>query len=382
MARALALAGSILSLGLIAGSVAAQPAPPPIGDGPRVYIGSHGNAIYSARLDAKTGRLSEVTEVAQVERPTWLVTDPERPLLYSVSETGNNGKEQGGVLSLAIDPATGKLTPISKVASGGGGATHLTYDPRLHAVFVGNFGGGAVSTAQVGADGALSSVTSVQINFGSGPLPRQNRPHAHGVVVDPSGHYLLSPDMGADRIFVYRYDPATQALSPAAQPFEQTPAGSGPRHLVFSPDGRFAYLDTELSAEVRVFSWDATTGRLHPVQALSIDNPDFKGEKSAAEIAISKDGRFIYVSNRGENTLLVYAVNPRDGTLTKLQELACGGEVPWSFAIDPSGRWLLTANETSSNITVFAIDQATGKLADTGQSVAAPKPVVFAFYPK
>ena len=273
-------------------------------------------AIFSVRLDLKTGHLSDLKLAAQIERPTWLMLDPKRPVLYAVSETGNDGKAQGGVYSFAVDRRSGRLKLINRVASGGGGATHLTYDTRLNTVFVGNFGGGQVGAFPVKPNGALSPLSSMQTDYGHGPHPRQTMAHAHGVTVDPSGHFLLSADMGADRIFVYRFDAATKTLTPAPKPFEQMPAGSGPRHLVFSPDGRFAFLDTELSAQIVSFRWDAQAGRLTQIQSQAIDKPAFKGEKSAAEVAVSRDGRFVYVSNRGENSLQVYAVDQKSGRLS------------------------------------------------------------------
>ena len=364
----------------LVGAHAAEPS------GYTVFIGTHGGngpgeGIFSVRLDPKTGHLSDLKLAARIERPTWLVLDPKSPVLYAVSETGNDGKAQGGVYSFAVDGATATLKLINRVASGGGGATHLTYDPRLNTVFVGNFGGGQVGAFPVKPDGGLNPLSSMQTDYGHGPHPRQTMAHAHGVTVDPSGHFVLSADMGADRVFIYRFDAATKKLSPAAAPFLQMPAGSGPRHLVFSPDGRFAFLDTELSAQIVSFRWDAQAGRLQQIQSQPIDKPSFKGEKSAAEIAVSHDGRFVYVSNRGENSLEVYTVDQRSGRLTQLQDIPGGGAIPWSFGIDPSGHWMIVANEPTSSIAVFRIDPGTGKLSPTGQTQSVFKPVAIAFYP-
>ncbi len=373
--------------GVITVDAQAQPAGAPAAAtcaGTLVYVGSHGSGpgqgIFAACLDRATGALTGLGLAAEIERPTWLVRDPHRPILYTVSETGNDGKSQGGVYSLSIDPKTGKLTTISRTASGGGGATHLAYDARLGALFVANFGGGQVSSIPVQADGGLGAVSSVQTDYGSGPSRRQTGPHAHAVVVDPSGHFVLAPDLGADRVFVYRYDAATKQLSPAAEPFAALPPGSGPRHLVFSRDGRFAFLDTELSGDVYGFRWDAHAGRLTQISRRSIDPSDFTGQKSAAEIVISADGRFLYVSDRGANSLIVYAVDAKTGALSEVQRIAGGGDVPWSFAIDPSGRWLIVANEASSTLAVFGVDRASGKLTATPSTLSAPKPVSIAYF--
>jgi 6-phosphogluconolactonase len=249
-------------------------------------------------------------------------------------------------------------------------------------VFVANFGGGQVAAAPVQAGGRLLPPSSVQTDTGRGPNPKQNMPHAHGATLDPGGHFVLTPDMGADRIFVYRYDAAAKTLSPGDPPFLQTPPGTGPRHLVFSPDGRFVFAVIELSAEVRAFRWDAKAGRLEPIQTVSLDKPGFTGTPSAAEVVVSHDGRFLYASNRAENSLLVFAIDGGTGRLTQVQDIPSGGDTPRSLGLDPSGRWMLTANENSNTLTVFAIDPRTGALSPAGPPVPVPqKPVAFAFYP-
>ena len=346
-----------------------------------VYFGTHGNAIFAARLDEQSGRLTALGQAAAIERPTWLITSPHAPVIYSVGETGNDGRSEGRVYSLSIDTTSGKLQTISQVGSGGGGATHLAVDPRSHTLLVANFGGGQVGAIPIQKGGSLEAVASVQTDYGSGPNPRQTGPHAHGVAVDPSGHFILVPDLGADRIFIYRFDPSTRRLSPADPAFTPMPAGSGPRHLVFHPNGRLAYLDTELSAQITSFAWDGQSGRLRALKTISSLPRDYVGERSAAELALSNDGRFLYVSNRGENTLVVYKINPDSGDLSPVQRIPSGGDKPWSFSIDPTNRWLLVANEGSNAVTVFAVDRTSGTLRATGEPLAIEKPVSVAFYP-
>ncbi len=349
-----------------------------------VYIGTHGSGpgqgIWVAKLDQATGALSGLALGAEIERPTWLVADPRRPILYSVSETGNDGKTQGGVYSLAIDKASGSLHVIDRADSGGGGATHLAYDPQLPTLFVANYGTGQVAAIPVQPDGSLSSASSVQANYGSGPSPRQKSPHAHSVAVAPGGRFVLSADLGADRLFVYRFDRASRKLAPGEPPFAPFPAGSGPRHIAFTPDGRFVFVDTELSGEVYGYRWDGQSGHLSPAGRTALDAADYAGTKSAAELAISRDGHFLYVSNRGENLLQVYAIDRGTGALAEIQRIACGGTVPWSFGIDPSGHWMIVANEASSTLTVFAVDPAAGRLAATASMLSVPKPVAIAYH--
>jgi 6-phosphogluconolactonase len=347
-----------------------------------VLIGTHGSGpgqgIFAASLNTETGAIAPLGLAAEIEQPVWLVRDPAQPILYAVSEPD---RAPGGVHSFAIDRNAGRLHPLDHTESGGRGPTYVSYDGPSHTLFVAHYGSGQVATIPVGTDGKLGGPASVQANSGSGPNPRQAGPHAHSAVLDPSGHYILSPDLGADRVFVYHFDPASRALSPAATPFAVFPAGSGPRHLAFSPDGTLVYVDAELSSEVYGFRWDRDAGRLLPLTHVALDPPDFSGRRSAAEIAIAPDGRFLYVSNRGIDAIQVYSIDHSSGALTLVQRIECGGHVPWSFAIDPSGRWLLVTNEASSNLAVFAIDPATGQLTATANQLSVPRPVALAFVP-
>lgn len=373
--RSSLIAGIFLLLAPLAPGNAAAPA------SEFVYIGTQDQAILSARLDTNTGAISGIAPAAVIERPTWLTVDPSGPYLYSVSETGNDGKSQGGVYSFAINRRTGGLTQVGKTVSGGGGATFLSYDPRVRTIFVANFGGGQVASIAVAPDGSLSAPASTQTDTGAGASAKQNMPHAHAATLDPGGHFVLTPDMGADRLFIRRFDPRTRALSPASQPYVATPPATGPRHLVFSRDGQYLFLLTELSAEIKTYRWNQTSGRLTLLHSTPIDPPDFTGARSAAEIRISSDGRFLYVSNRTKSSISVYAVHP-GGAVAKVQEISSGGDTPRSFAIDPAGKWLIVGNQLSHTLTMFRINRFSGRLTPVGQPVPVDvKPVAFAFYP-
>jgi 6-phosphogluconolactonase len=345
------------------------------------YIGSKGSGrdqgIVAATLDPRTGKLSSRGLAAQAERPTWLAIYAPASALYAVSEIGNDGAVEGKVSSYRIDRATGGLAPINTVGSGGGGATHLALDAKLGTLFVANYGGGTIAALTVRADGGLKAPSSVQVTAGTGPSPRQKSPHPHGVTLDPSGRFLLAPDLGADRIFIYRVDTKTHALSPAQPPYAPAPAGAGPRHLVFSPDGRTAFVNTELDAVIRSYAWNAQTGQLRALAATPTTSPEFPGPKSAGEILLSADGRFLYASHRGENALIVYRTHA--GRLTELQRLPSGGKGPGHFAIDPTGRWLVVANEGDNAVNVFAVDARSGKLTSTPEVISTPSPVNIAF---
>jgi 6-phosphogluconolactonase len=349
-----------------------------------VYVGTQGaepgQGVFAARLDMRTGRLSPLGLAVELPRPTWITAHPALPVLYAVSEVGNDGKSQGSVQTLRADPATGRLALAGKVTSGGGGPTHLTLDTASKTLLVANYGTGHVAALPVLADATLGPPRSVQADQGSGPSPRQKGPHAHGVVLDPSKRFALVADLGADCVFIYRYDRARHQLSPATTPFEALPPGTGPRHLAFHPNGRLVFLISELVPELRAYRWDARHGRLAPVHTLSlVGDPAKPGIAKGAELVVSRDGRFVYTSVRGENVLVAHAVDRRTGRLTEIQRLPAGGQAPWSVAIDPSGRWMLVANQGSDAVVVFARDPASGRLSPTPESMAVTKPTSIAY---
>jgi 6-phosphogluconolactonase len=344
------------------------------------YIGNQGSQLLAARLETRAGTMALIGPVADVPRPTWTAPHPSLPVLYVASQ--GDGKSNGSVSSFRIDAASGALTRTGQADAGGPGTTHLWVDAPSRAIVAANYAGGSTATFALGGDGAIGARVSLRKETGKGPHPRQASPHAHGAAVDPAGRYALVADLGLDKLFVYRFDRANHALLPddPLQPRHfSAPPGTGPRHFVFDPKGRFVYLLGELTADLHVLRWDAGRGTLTPVQTLSLDAPGFAGTKSAAEIAISRDGRFVYASNRGDSTIGVYAADPRAGTLSLVQRMASGGEFPWGFAIHPGGRWMIVANQRSENLALFAVDPASGRLSDTGQRLAVPKPVNISF---
>jgi 6-phosphogluconolactonase len=344
-----------------------------------VYVGTQGKQLNAMRFDPSDGKLAMIGPVAEGLRPTWTVAHPQLPVLYAVND--ENTKE-GSVTAFAVNRATGALARVNEVATGGNGTTYLWFDASSSTLLAANFAGGSASSIAVNHDGSVGLLVSTIKATGSGPHRRQASPHAHSVAIDPSGRYALVPDLGADRMFVYGFDRATRALSPddAAAPRSfVAPAGSGPRHLAFGTNGRYVYLLNELTAEIVTLRWDAQQGRLTQVQTLQTSSPEFAGTKSGAEIAVSGDGRFVYAEDRGEGTLLVYSVHGEMGELTLVQRTSSGGETPWSFAIHPSGKWLLVAHQRSGKVNVFSIDPASGKVTDTGQSVDTPTPVSLTF---
>lgn len=333
-----------------------------------------GEGIHAARLIGATGELVPIGLVAEAERPTWLSIDADRARLYATSEVGNAGDRIGDVMSYAIDAAGGALHPISRTASPGGGPTHLALENDGRTLFVANFGGGQVSAMEIREDGSLLPPCNFMTNTGSGPHRRQQGPHAHGVTLDPTGRFLLAPDMGADKIFVYAYDASTQALSEHAPSYAALPAGSGPRLVLFGSDGKRAYLLTELSAEIFVFEWHPESGTLERLASVALDPPESETARSAAVFVMSSDGRHLYASNRTTNTIHVFEIDGQNGLLRKVQVIEAGGSKPWGAELAGDGRWFLLANNGSDEIRVFSVDQASGRLASTDRRLSVPMP--------
>jgi 6-phosphogluconolactonase len=362
------------ALGLMAAQ-AAQAASP---DERLVYVGTQGDkdglGVLAARLNTTTGRLSAIGVAAPLQRPTWLVAHPGRPLLYALDETGYGPGEQGKVHALKADPARGALTVISTVASGGGGPAHMSLDDKAGGLLVAHYGTGHVAALPVRTDGGLEPPASVQANTGSGPSPQQQGPHAHAVMVDPTGRHALVADLGADRIFIHPYDATTRTLGPAGKASAALPPGTGPRHMALHPSGRYLYLLSEITPEMRAYR--LREGRLELLQTLRAGGqPPVNG----AEVAVSHDGRFVYASIRVEHVIVVYAADETRGTLQEIQRIATGGQTPWSFALDPTGRWLLAANQGSGAVTVLARNTVSGRLSATDQAIAVDRPTCVVF---
>lgn len=367
----LALAGLTLALGFDHAGAAANKACEPAGV---VYLGTDGTSIRALRFDACKGELSMTGPVAEASKPRWISAHPKLPLVYAAVD--------GNVIAYAVDRKTAALTPLNQQTAGGAGTTHLWLDASSNSLLAANFGDGSIASLSIQPDGSLGNLVSTIKAAGSGPHRRQASPHAHGSTIDPSGRFALVADMGADRVFVYGFDRATHAVlaDDAANPRSfVAPAGCGPRRAVFSSSSRQVYVLCELTAELIVLQWDGQGGRLRPSQTLPLSSAEFQGNKSSSEIAVSRDGRFAYVANRGENQLMVYGVDSNSGELTLLQRVASGGEAPWAFDIDASGRWLLVANFRSNRVNLFEIDARSGRLSDTGRAVDSPAPASVTF---
>lgn len=362
----------------------------PVTRGELLFIGTWGavpddppgsrHGIFAARLDRNTGHLTPLGWVADLNHSAWLVHHPELPVLYAVGIEGTQLNVESRLVSYRINNVDGSLRELNRVGAGGINTAHVALESRSATLFASNYGSGSVTAVPILKDGSLGSVVSTQKDYGTGPAPRQAAPHAHSVAFDPAHRYMLSADFGADRLFVYRFEPRTRVLSPGDPPFVALPAGSGPRHLAFHPNGRFVYLVSELTAMVDVFRWNAASGTLEPVQSWSPYAAGVAADRSGAEIGLARDGRFLYLTLRGDaDSVVVLAVDPRRGTLSEVQRTPSLGKMPWSFALDPSGRWMVVPNTGSGTVNVFGVDPASGRLTPTSESIPLPTPVAVLF---
>jgi 6-phosphogluconolactonase len=345
------------------------------------YTGPQGKGIYSYRYDSSSGDLEPMGLAAEVINPSWVTIHPNRKNLYAVTELGNNGKENGAVTAFAIDRQTGALTKLNTVSSVGGGPCHLVVDKTGSTLLVANYGAGSVAAIPVAADGHLGEPPVLIQHKGSSVDPRrQGGPHAHGVFLSADNRFLFVPDLGLDEVMQYRLDPAKSSISPNDPPFAKVPPGSGPRHFAFHPKGRYAYTVNEMKSSVTAFSYDPARGALTEMQTISTLPKDFTGVDNSAEIEVDAKGRFLYASNRGHDSIAVFAI-AKNGRLAPVEIVPTQGKAPRSFRIDPTGTYLFAANQDTGSIVQFRIDPKTGRLTATGKKVELFKPVCIQFLP-
>lgn len=347
------------------------------------YTGKGSQGIYSYRFDPATGSLTTLGLAAETQNPSFLAADPQGRFLYAVNEVNEfNGKPTGGVSSYEIDATSGKLKLLNQVSSMGPGPAHISLDQTGRFVLIANYDGGSVAAFPVLKDGKLGPPTAFQQQAGSSAnKERQEGPHAHAIVASHDNRHVLAADLGADKVFIYRFDAEKGSLSTNDPAFVETKPGSGPRHLAFGSSGGFLYLANELTGTLTVYEYNPRLGTLTPNQTVSALPKDFHGDNTEAEIAIDPRGKFLYVSNRGDatNNITVFSINAADGTLKFVQRVPSGGKLPRNFVIDPTGQWLLAANQDSNNIQIFRVDNSTGRLSPTTQipGIVAPVCVVF-----
>jgi 6-phosphogluconolactonase len=352
------------------------------------YTDGHGQersrGIYLLELDLESGQLSAPRLAAVSANPSFLAIHPSQRFLYAVNELGEfKGRPTGAVSAFSIDPARGSLTLLNQQSSVGSGPCHLVVDRSGKNVLVANYGSGSVACLPIRADGQLRPESSFIQHRGSGPKPtRQAGPHAHSINLDPGGRFAAVADLGLDKIFTYRFDESRGVLMPNEPPFVRTAPSAGPRHFAFHTTGRFAYVINEMANTVTAFSYAANTGSLSEIQTIATLPAGFKGTSYTAEVQVHPSGKFLYGSNRGHDSIVIFTINPATGKLSPLGFEPTQGKNPRNFAIDPTGAYLLAENGESSTIVVFFIDPKTGRLRPTGQTAIVPKPVCIKMIPK
>ena len=345
------------------------------------YTGGGSEGIYSCRFDAANGEMSSPRLAAATANPSFLAIDPTGRFLYAVNELDTyRGEPAGAVSVFMIEQESGHLTLRQQVSSLGAGPAHVSLDRSARYLLVANYNGGSVAVLPIGEDGRLGPRSALVQHAGSGVNPqRQAGPHPHSMQVTGDNRFVLAADLGLDKVFVYRFDADTGGLAPGSPGFVDVDPGAGPRHLAMAPSGRFVYGLNEMASTVTVFAFDPGPGTLRGVQTIPTLPGGFSGKNTAAEIVVAASGRFLYVSNRGHDSIAVFSIDQESGTLTSLEWVPSGGRTPRNFVIDPTGRWLLAANQDSNGITLFRIDQGSGRLTSTGRSLRVGSPVCLRF---
>jgi len=352
-----------------------------------VYVGTYtdkdSKGIYAFKFDPASGVTEPIGLVAETQNPSFLAVDSNGKLLYAVNEVDIfNGATTGGVSTFAIDRDSGKLTLLQQLSSAGAGPAHISLDKTGRYVLVANYDSGNIAVFPINKDGQLGPRTAFVQHAGSSlNKERQATPHAHEIQVSNDNQFVLVADLGIDELLVYRFDASTGSLTLNHPAFVKVSPGSGPRHFAIASSGKFVYLVNEMSSTIDVFSFNPSSGRLHKEQTISTLPRDFKGENTTAEIATDSSGKFLYVSNRGDNSIAVFAIDQQNGKLSFVERTPTGGKTPRHFALDPTGKWMFVENQDSGTINIFAIDAAGGKLSATSHTLKASSPVCVVFVP-
>jgi 6-phosphogluconolactonase len=347
---------------------------------PLVYIATQNPekmGITVAEFDPTTGRLGTPTLAVEARDPAHFTLSDDGSRLY-LCNTGT----PGGVSAFSVDGKSGALTLLNYKESKGRGPSYVSVDRSGRYVLDANYGGGFVEVFSLAKDGSLDAQTAFVEHSGSSAHARQNKPYAHWFRTDPSNRFGLVADLGIDQIVVYRFDAKTGKLTSHDPPAAKTPPGTGPRHLVFHPNGKWLYGIAELANQVMGFHWDGGKGTLTQFQSVNTLAEGFSQPSTAAEIAIHENGKFLYASNRGEDSLVVYAIDAKSGELSLRQRISSRGKVPRYFSFDPSNRWLLVSNQEGANVSVFGVDGKTGELSAAGEPVSLIKPMAVVFAPR
>lgn len=345
------------------------------------YTKGESKGIYAFSYDAKSGDAKALGLAAETQNPSFLAVDPSQRFLYAVNEVPQyHGASSGAVTSFSIDHATGKLSALNQVASRGADPCYISLDKSGKFLLVANYTGGSIAVFPVRNDGSLGDATAFVQHAGAGKNPeRQEGPHTHWIETTPDNRFALVVDLGLDEILVYQFDATRGTLTPNNPPFVKVEAGAGPRHFAFHPNGKFAYAIDELASTVTVFSFDPSSGTLRSLQSASTLPSGFTGRNDTAEIHVLPNGKFLFASNRGHDSIAVFSIDGQTGKLAPVDHVSAKGKTPRNFELDPSGSRLLVANQDTGNVVFFKIDSHTGHLTPTGQQLKVPSPVSLRF---
>jgi 6-phosphogluconolactonase len=352
-----------------------------------VYIGTYttkgAKGIYLCELNMKTGDLSLKGPVATTPNPTFLALAPNHKYLYAANEVDNfQGKKAGYVSAWAIQPKTGALTLINESSTIGDGPCHVSIDNKGKYVYAANYGAGSLSAMPVEKNGGVGAATFVQHEGTSVDPKRQEGPHAHSIYVDAADHFAYSCDLGLDKVFVYKLDGPAGTLTPNDPPYATVLPGSGPRHIAFDPHGKFAYVINEMKSTVTAMKWDPKAGTMQEIETVSTVPSDNTVENSTAEVFIHPNGKFLYGSNRGHNSIAIFSVDQATGKVKLIGNQSTQGKTPRSFNLDPTGEFLLAANQDTDTVFVYRVNPTTGILTSTGHSVHISMPVCIVYMPE
>jgi len=355
----------------------------PIRFGTGKILEGKGKGIYVCRLNQTSGALELVDTATGIINPSYLAFDSTRRFLYAVNELKTyESKPTGTVSAFAVDPKTGKLALLNKRLTHGTDPCHVLVDAKRKYVFVANFMSGSICVLPVLDDGSLGAASDFIQHQGSSIDPtRQVGPHAHSVTLDEAGRFAFVPDLGLDKLMAYAFDKQRGILEPNGVPWVKMKPGAGPRHVAFHPGGRFAFLINELDSTLASLSYDGRKGTFKVLQIVPTLPEGYRGESTCADVHVSPSGVFVYGSNRGHDSIVIYRIHQQTGRLTYVGHEPTLGKTPRSFGVDPTGRFLLAANQDSDTIVTFRIEPRSGKLLPTGHSMQVPTPVCVKFLP-
>jgi 6-phosphogluconolactonase len=349
------------------------------------YIGTYtsgsSKGIHRCVLDTTSGELRDLQLVAELDNPSFLTIHPQLDVLYACSEIRRDGKREGAQLMAYTIDSDGNLSAIGGQPSGGNGPCYVSTDQSGKVALVANYGSGSIASLPISADGALGALaTNIQHSGKSVNPSRQEGPHAHCIMTDPSNRYVCAVDLGLDQVLVYQLEIAQAKLTPKPNGNYHAKPGNGPRHIAFHPNGKHMFIIHEMGNVLVAAGWDATQGKITELSSASTLPPDYSGDSSTAEVLVHPSGKFVYGSNRGHDSIALFAFDEKTGKLALISHTSTGGKTPRNFRLDPTGNFLLAANQSTDSIVVFKIDTTSGKLTQVGQPLSVGAPCCIKFF--